>query len=124
MKMSLQIVLILVLIGLTAGIFGGMVGLGGGVIMIPAMIYFLGMTQLQAQGTSLAVMLPPIGIFAAINYYKAGHIDWRFALIIAIAFTLGGYFGSKIALNVPAHVIRKFFAVSLIAIAINLFFKK
>jgi len=82
------------------------------------------MTQLQAQGTSLAVMLPPIGIFAAINYYKAGHIDWRFALIIAIAFTLGGYFGSKIALNVPAHVIRKFFAVSLIAIAINLFFKK
>jgi uncharacterized protein len=124
MKMSIQILLILALIGLTAGIFGGMVGLGGGVIMIPAMIYLLGMTQLQAQGTSLAVMLPPIGIFAAYNYYKAGHIDWRYALIIAAAFTIGGYFGSKIALNIPANVLRKVFALSIIAIALNMFFKK
>jgi uncharacterized protein len=124
MKMSIQVVLILALIGLTAGIFGGMVGLGGGVIMIPAMIYLLSMTQLQAQGTSLAVMLPPIGIFAAYNYYKAGHIDWRYALIIAAAFTIGGYFGSKIALNIPANVLRKVFALSIIAIALNMFFKK
>lgn len=123
MKMSLQVILILVLIGLTAGIFGGMVGLGGGVIMIPAMIFLLGMTQLEAQGTSLAIMLPPIGIFAAINYYKAGHIDWRYALIIAAAFTVGGYFGSKIALNIPADLVRKIFAISVIAIALRMFFK-
>lgn len=123
MKMSLQVILILVLIGLTAGIFGGMVGLGGGVIMIPAMIFLLGMTQLEAQGTSLAIMLPPIGIFAAINYYKAGHIDWRYALIIAAAFTVGGYFGSKIALSIPADLVRKIFAISVIAIALRMFFK-
>ncbi len=123
MKMSLQVILILVLIGLTAGIFGGMVGLGGGVIMIPAMVFLLGMSQLEAQGTSLAIMLPPIGIFAAINYYKAGHIDWRYALIIAAAFTVGGYFGSKIALNIPADLVRKIFAISVIAIALRMFFK-
>jgi hypothetical protein len=123
MKMSIEVVLILVLIGLGAGIFGGMVGLGGGVIMIPAMIYLLGMTQLQAQGTSLAVMLPPIGIFAAMNYYKAGHIDWRYALIIALTFTVGGYFGSKIALSMSTDLLRKIFAVSVIAIAIRMFFK-
>lgn len=122
--MSIQVILILVLIGLSAGIFGGMVGLGGGVIMIPAMIYFLGMTQLQAQGTSLAVMLPPIGIFAAINYYKAGYIDWRYALIIAATFMLGGYFGSKIALSIPADTVRKIFAVSIIAIALKMFFQR
>ncbi|HNX44777.1 MAG TPA: sulfite exporter TauE/SafE family protein [Bacteroidales bacterium] len=121
--MSLQVILILVLIGLTAGIFGGMVGLGGGVIMIPAMVFLLGMSQLEAQGTSLAIMLPPIGIFAAINYYKAGHIDWRYALIIAAAFTVGGYFGSKIALNIPADLVRKIFAISVIAIALRMFFK-
>lgn len=123
MKMSIEVILILVLIGLGAGIFGGMVGLGGGVIMIPAMIYLLGMTQLQAQGTSLAVMLPPIGIFAAMNYYKAGHIDWRYALIIALAFTAGGYFGSKIALNISTDLLRKIFAVTIIAIALKMFFK-
>lgn len=114
----------LVLIGLAAGVFGGMVGLGGGVIMIPAMIYILGVSQTTAQGTSLAVMLPPVGIMAAMNYYKAGHINIKYAIIIAVAFTIGGYFGSKIALNIPVNVLRKIFAVTLIAMAIQMFFKK
>jgi hypothetical protein len=122
-KMNFQEFLILALIGLAAGIFSGMVGLGGGLIMVPAMIYLLGMNQIAAQGTSLAVMLPPIGILAALNYYKSGQINLKYALIIAIAFSIGGYFGSNIALNLPIATVRKIFAFSLIAIALRMLIK-
>jgi uncharacterized protein len=121
--MTFQEFIILALIGLAAGVFGGMVGLGGGVIMIPAMIYFLGMNQMSAQGTSLAVMLPPVGILAVMNYYKSGQINLKYALIIAIAFTIGGYFGSKIALNIPVSIVKKIFAFALIIIALRMFIK-
>ena len=121
--MSLQELLILTLIGLAAGVFGGMVGLGGGVIMIPAMIYFLGQSQISAQGTSLAVMLPPVGILAVMNYYKSGQVNLKYALIIAIAFTIGGYFGSKIALNIPVATVKKIFGLALIAIALKMIIK-
>lgn len=121
--MNMQEFIILALIGLAAGIFGGMVGLGGGVIMIPAMIYFLGTSQISAQGTSLAVMLPPVGILAVMNYYKSGQVNLKYAIIIAIAFTIGGYFGSKLALNIPVSVMKKIFAVSLIAIAVRMLLK-
>ena len=119
----MQEFIILALIGLAAGIFGGMVGLGGGVIMIPAMIYFLGTSQISAQGTSLAVMLPPVGILAVMNYYKSGQVNLKYAIIIAIAFTIGGYFGSKLALNIPVSVMKKIFAISLIAIAVRMLLK-
>ncbi len=118
--MSIYIFSILVLIGLIAGIFGGFVGLGGGVIMIPALIYILGFSQLEAQGTSLAVMLPPIGILAAMNYYKAGHLNWKYAMIIAITFTIGGYFGSKIALDIPVATVKKIFGFVLLGISLNI----
>ncbi len=121
--MNSQEVLLLALIGLAAGVFGGMVGLGGGVIMIPAMIYFLGMNQISAQGTSLAVMLPPVGILAVMNYYKSGQINLKYALIIAITFTVGGYFGSKIALNIPVDVVKKIFGLALILMALKMIFK-
>lgn len=121
--MNMQEFIILALIGLAAGIFGGMVGLGGGVIMIPAMIYFLGTSQISAQGTSLAVMLPPVGILAVMNYYKSGQVNLKYAIIIAIAFTIGGYFGSKLALNIPVSVMKKIFAISLIAIAVRMLLK-
>lgn len=113
----------LALIGLAAGVFGGMVGLGGGVIMIPAMIYFLGMNQISAQGTSLAVMLPPVGILAVMNYYKSGQINLKYALIIAVTFTVGGYFGSKIALNIPVDIVKKIFGLALILMALKMIFK-
>ncbi len=112
------------LIGLAAGAFGGFVGLGGGIIMIPAMVLFLGMSQYMAQGTSLAVMLPPIGILAAYNYWKAGQLNIRYALIIAVAFVVGSYFGSKFALKIPEDTMRKMFAIFLLIMAANLFFKK
>jgi uncharacterized protein len=121
--MNLQEFLLLALIGLAAGIFGGMVGLGGGVIMIPAMIYLMGMGQISAQGTSLAVMIPPVGILAVMNYYKSGHINLKYALIIAIAFTIGGYFGSKIALNLPVSMVKKIFGFALIVIALRMIIK-
>jgi hypothetical protein len=122
--MNLYIFIILILIGLAAGIFGGFVGLGGGVIMIPAMIYLLGMSQFEAQGTSLAVMLPPVGILAAMNYYKAGHLNWKYALIIAITFTLGGFIGSKIALDIPVATVKKVFGFILLGISLNIILGK
>lgn len=122
--MNWQIIAILILIGLAAGVFGGIVGLGGGVIMIPAMIYFLGFNQMEAQGTSLAVMLPPVGIMAVLNYHKAGYINLKYALIIAVAFAVGGYFGSRFALSIPVATVRKIFALVLMAIAFQMIFKK
>lgn len=122
--MNITTVIILILIGLVAGIFSGLIGLGGAVIMIPALILFLGMSQFMAQGTSLAVMLPPIGILAAYNYWKAGELNLKYAFIIAGAFIIGGYIGSKFALQVPVNTLRKIFAIALFIIAINMFLKK
>jgi uncharacterized protein len=121
---DLATVVILILIGLAAGIFGGVFGVGGAVVMIPAMVYFLGADQHMAQGTSLAVMLPPIGLFAAYNYYKAGQVNIWYALIIALSFMIGGYFGSKIALNFPENLMKKIFGIFLILVALRLIFSK
>lgn len=118
--MELGTVLILMAIGLTAGALSGFVGIGGGVIMVPAMIYFLGLNQLQAQGTSLAVMLPPIGILAFMSYHKAGHVDVRNAAIIAGMFIIGGYFGSKLALKLPLVKIKLAFGGLMLLISIRL----
>lgn len=122
--MDLTTVMILALIGLLAGTMGGMVGIGGGLIIVPAMVYLLGADQRVAQGTSIAIMLPPIGLFAAINYYKAGYINIKYAAIIAVTFLLGGYIGSKIAIALPEAVVKKIFAVFLIITAIRMVFSK
>jgi len=122
--MSVTTIIILILIGLMTGVFGGMFGVGGAVIMIPALVYFLAMDQHTAQGTSVAVMLPPIGLFAAYNYYKAGAVNIWYALIIAAAFMIGGYLGSKIALQLPENLMRKLFAVLMILLAIRMLFMK
>jgi len=92
--------------------------------MIPALVLILGMDQYSAQGTSLAIMLPPIGLLAAWNYYKAGALDLRYAMIIAGAFFIGGYFGSKFALGIPEVILRKVFAAILLVIAVKMFFSK
>jgi len=122
--MDTTTVLILIVIGLMAGVFGGIFGVGGAVVMIPAMVYFLGVDQHTAQGTSLAVMLPPIGLFAAYNYYKEGQVNIWYAVIIAAAFMIGGYFGSKIALNLPENLMKKIFGIFLILTALRLIFSK
>ena len=121
--MDLETFLILILIGLVTGAVGGMLGIGGALILIPALVYFVGFSQHEAIGTSLAVMLPPIGLFAAYNYYKAGQVNIKYALIIAAAFMIGSYFTSRLALKMPENLIRKIFSVFIILIAIRMFFQ-
>ena len=122
--MNLTTIIILVIIGLMAGVFGGMFGVGGAIIMVPALVYFLGVDQHTAQGTSVAIMLPPIGLFAAYNYYKAGQVNIWYAVIIAIAFLAGGYFGSKIALALPENLMKKIFGILLLLVALRIIFSK
>jgi uncharacterized membrane protein YfcA len=124
MKMATSMVLTLIVIGIITGVMAGMLGIGGAIIMIPALVYFMGFSQQLAQGTSLAVMLPPIGILAAYNYYKAGHVDIKFALILAGAFLVGSYFGSKYALTLPQATLKKIFGVLLILVAAKMLFSK
>jgi uncharacterized membrane protein YfcA len=124
MKMSVSMLLMLLLIGVVTGVMAGMLGIGGAIIMIPAMVFLLGFSQQMAQGTSLAVMLPPIGIFAAYNYWKAGHVNLTFALILAGAFIVGSFFGSKIALNMPQAVLKKIFGILLLLVAARMLFSK
>jgi uncharacterized membrane protein YfcA len=115
-------VLILVLIGIAAGVLAGLVGVGGGVIIIPALVYFLGFTQKEAQGTSLGILLLPVGILAVINYYKQGFIDIKVVIIISLAFIVGGFFGSKLALSVSQDTLRKLFGTLLLILAIKMLF--
>lgn len=122
--MNLSTIFILIFIGLAAGLLSGLVGVGGGILMVPAMVFFLGLSQHAAQGTSLAVMLPPVGIMACINYYKAGALDWKFALIIAITFVVGGYFGSKVAIAIDQRMLKKIFGVIMLLAALKLIFSK
>jgi uncharacterized protein len=123
-KMDLTTIIILIIIGLMAGLFGGMFGVGGAIVMIPAMVYLLGVDQHTAQGTSVAIMLPPIGLFAAYNYYKAGQVNIWYAVIIALAFMAGGYFGSKLALELPETLMKRIFGVLLILLALRMIFSK
>jgi uncharacterized protein len=122
--MDISTVLILALIGLLAGTMGGMVGLGGGLIIVPAMVYLMGADQKTAQGTSIAIMLPPIGLFAAINYYKAGYVNIKYALIIAATFMIGGFLGSKLAIALPEAVVKKVFAALMIVTAAKMLLSK
>jgi hypothetical protein len=112
-KMTVQIILLLIAIGLAAGILSGLVGVGGGIIVVPALVFFLGFTQQQAQGTSLGLLLLPVGILAVINYYNKGHIDIRVVCIMAAAFIIGGWFGSKWALALPEKTVKSIFAIIL-----------
>jgi uncharacterized membrane protein YfcA len=109
--MDQQTILILVAIGAFSGVLSGFVGVGGGVVIVPALVYTLGMSQHSAQGTSLFVLLLPIGILAVYNYWKGGQINWKFGLIIALAFVLGGYFGSKLALKLSPAIVKLIFGV-------------
>ena len=121
--MSFSVLMLLVVIGLLSGSLSGLVGVGGGIIMIPLLISFFGFTQLNAQGTAIAAMLPPIGILAAINYYQEGYVRWEYSIVIALAFIVGGYFGSKLSISISKHLVRQIFAVILFIVALKLFFQ-
>ena len=122
--MQTDTILILIAIGLTAGILSGFVGIGGGLLIVPALIFFLGMSQFESQGTSLAMMLPPIGILAVLNYSKTGNVNWSYAMILAVVFIIGGFIGSKITLSLSPQVVRKTFGVLMLLAAFKLIFSK
>jgi len=124
MKMSVTTLVLIVVLGIITGFMAGMLGIGGGIIVIPALAFILGYTQQEAQGTSLAMMLPPVGIFAVINYYKAGHVDWRVAAILAVFFVVGSIFGSKLAVKIPQDILKKVFGVFLLLVAIKMLLGK
>jgi uncharacterized membrane protein YfcA len=121
-NMDTQTILIVVLIGIAAGMLSGLVGIGGGLIIVPALVYFLSMSQHTAQGTSLGLILLPVGIFAVLNYYKQGHIDLKVVGILAVGFVVGGYLGSKISLSLPQETVKKIFAVLMILVAVKMIF--
>ena len=120
--MTVSTVIILIIIGLSAGILSGLVGVGGGILMVPMFVIFLGFTQHNAQGMSLAVMLPPVTFLAVYNYHKAGEIDWKLALIASLLFIVGGFIGSKIALKIDQLTLKKIFGVMMLIVAIKLIF--
>lgn len=120
--MTLQTILILILIGLFAGMMSGFVGIGGGVVMVPALVYIMGLDQHTAQGTSLILMLPPIGILAVMNYYKTDNVNIPYGIIIAIAFVIGGYYGSKIALKLSPAKVKLIFGVLMLYVAAKMIY--
>jgi uncharacterized membrane protein YfcA len=107
-------------LGVAVGIISGLIGLGGGVFIIPALVYGFGMSQHKAQGTSLGALLAPIGLLAFIQYYKAGNVDLRAAVMIAIGFLVGGHFGGHWAQLVSENILRRGFAVLLIVMGIHM----
>ena len=111
--MDTQVVILLIVIGLASGMLSGLVGVGGGIIIVPALVFFLGFSQHQAQGTSLGLLLLPVGILAVMNYYNKGYIDIKVVLIMSIAFVAGGWAGSKLSLVLPEITIKRIFAIVL-----------
>jgi uncharacterized membrane protein YfcA len=114
----------ILLVGLVVGMVSGVVGIGGGVLFIPALVWLLGMSQLKAQGTSLGALLAPVGIFAFWEYYRNGNADLRVALLLAAGFLVGGYFGAVAAQHIPELWLRRIFAVTLVAIGGRMWFSR
>lgn len=121
-NMDIQTILIIILVGVAAGVLGGLVGVGGGIIIVPSLVYFIGFSQKTAQGTSLGLIMLPVGILGVLMYYKQGHVDFRVVGILAVGFLLGSYLGSKIALSLPQETVKKVFAVLLVIIAVKMLF--
>ncbi len=120
--MTFTTILILIIIGVVAGMLSGLIGIGGGIVIVPALVFFLGFSQLKAQGTSLGILLLPVGLLAVTQYYKQGHIDVKVVLIVSASFLIGGFLGSKLALSVSETTVKKFFAMMLIFIAFKMLF--
>jgi hypothetical protein len=120
----MQLVLIGLAIGLAVGVFSGLIGVGGGIILVPLLVYGFSMDQHTAQGTSLTMLLPPTGLLAFWKYYKAGHTNVKLGLILAIGVFAGGFLGGLWAQQIPATSLRKGFAVVLVGVAVKMFFQK
>ncbi len=109
-----------VLLGLFAGVVSGLIGIGGGVVIVPCLVFLFGLGQQQAQGTTLALLVPPIGLLAAWTYYKQGCVDLKIAGLICLGFVLGGWAGAKIAVGLPTVVLRRIFGSALLLISLKM----
>ena len=113
-----------ILLGLAAGILSGLIGVGGGVIIVPTLLFLFGFSQHQAQGTTLALMVPPIGLPAAWTYYKQGNVNFEVAILICIGFFVGGFLGAKLAVGISNVALERVFGVAMLAVAIKMLFIK
>ena len=114
-------ILLIIICGIGAGIVGGLFGVGGGIVIVPILVFFMGFGQQMAQGTSIATLLFPIGFLAAYNYHKSGYVNWKFAVIMALTFVVGGFIGSKIAISLDQKVLKRFYAIFMFGVALKMF---
>jgi uncharacterized protein len=122
--MSIADVTLIILIGFVAGILSGTLGVDGGIVLLPGLVFLLGFTQHQAQGTSLAMMVPPVVILAAYNYYKHGHVNVQTAVILIFTFIAGAYLGSLLAVNLPDKILRRIFGFFMLFVAVKMILGK
>ncbi len=122
--MNTSVIIALIIIGLVTGLLSGVMGVGGGVVMIPLMILLLGFNQHQAQGTSLTVLAVPVTFLAAYNYYGEGYVNWKYAALIAVFFVVGGFLGSKLAVNLDQKTLKRIFGGILLIIAVKMLWSK
>lgn len=120
--MTISTILLLLFVGLAAGLLSGMVGIGGGIVIVPCLVLILGLSQHTAQGTTLAMLSLPVSAIAAYSYYQKGMVDWKTALILCLGFIVGGYFGSRLAVQLPALTLKRIFAVMMILVALKYLF--
>ena len=117
-------IILYLLLGLSAGIISGLIGIGGGIIIVPALVYLFGLTQHQAQGTTLALLVPPIGLLAAWTYYKHGYVNLTIAGFVCIGFLVGGLLGAKIAVGLSNVILRRVFGIALLLVSLYMIFER
>lgn len=120
--MTAQIIALVIIIGFAAGMLGGMIGIGGGVLIVPALVYLLSFSQHKAQGTSLGLLILPVALLAVMNYYKKGHVDLKVVGLLAIGFVAGSFLGSKWALSLPQGTLKKVFAIFMLILSFKMLF--
>lgn len=124
MTLTITIIISLIIIGFFSGMLSGLLGVGGGIIIVPCLVFFLAFNQKMAQGTSLALLTIPVVILGMLQYYKEGYVDFRIVVFLAIGFIVGAFFGGKIAISISEELLRKIFSVVLLIVALKLFFSK
>lgn len=122
--MTVYYVVGVLIIGIIAGVLSGLFGIGGGIVIVPALVMLFGLSQQTAQGTTLALLSIPVSLVAALNYTKAGMVDWKAAVILAVGFVVGGFFGSKLAVGIDGALMKKMFAILMILMALKMLFEK
>jgi uncharacterized membrane protein YfcA len=121
---SMTHIVLYLLLGLVAGSLSGLIGIGGGVIIVPALVFLFGFSQHLAQGTTLSLLVPPIGILAAWTYYKQGYVDLQIAALICAGFLLGGLIGAKFAIGLSSLLLKRIFGIAMLLVSLKMIFSK